>query len=103
MSDSAPAEASGADGTTADGTTADGAKPARSGSVTAAPAASGLFARIALFLRQIIAELKKVVRPTRSELFTYTSVVVVFVLVVMTFVTILDLGIGRVTLWVFGS
>ena len=98
MSDSAPAEASGADGTTADG-----AKPARGGSVMAAPAAGGLFARIALFLRQIIAELKKVVRPTRSELFTYTSVVVVFVLVVMAFVTVLDLGIGRVTLWVFGS
>ena len=63
---------------------------------------SGLFARLALFLRQVVAELKKVVRPTRSELTTYTSVVVVFVLVVMAFVTVLDLGIGRVTLWLFG-
>jgi len=63
----------------------------------------GLFARIALFVRQVVAELKKVVRPTRSELFTYTAVVLVFVLVVMAFVTVLDLGIGQVTLWVFGD
>ena len=63
----------------------------------------GLFARIALFVRQVVAELKKVVRPTRSELMTYTSVVLVFVLVVMAFVTVLDLGIGQVTLWVFGD
>ena len=59
--------------------------------------------RVALFIRQVIAELKKVVRPTRSELFTYTGVVLVFVLVVMAFVTVLDLGIGQVTLWVFGD
>ena len=54
-------------------------------------------------MRQVVAELKKVVRPTRSELITYTSVVLVFVLVVMAFVTVLDLGIGQVTLWVFGD
>ena len=50
-----------------------------------------------------IAELKKVVRPTRSELMTYTSVVLVFVLVVMAFVTLVDLGIGKVVFWVFGG
>lgn len=54
-------------------------------------------------MRQVIAELKKVVRPTRSELLQYTSVVLVFVLVVMAFITVLDLGIGRVTLWLFGG
>ena len=37
----------------------------------------------ALSYRQVIAELRKVVRPTRHELITYTSVVLVFVLVVM--------------------
>jgi preprotein translocase subunit SecE len=62
----------------------------------------GLFARIALFWRQVVAELKKVVRPTRSELITYTSVVLVFVAIIMAFVTIVDLGIGKVTFWVFG-
>lgn len=62
----------------------------------------GLFARIALFVRQVVAELKKVVRPTRQELVTYTSVVLVFVAVVMLFVTLIDLGIGKLTFWIFG-
>ena len=62
----------------------------------------GLFARIALFVRQVVSELKKVVRPTRQELITYTSVVLVFVTVVMLFVTLIDLGIGQLAFWVFG-
>ncbi len=62
----------------------------------------GFFATVALFVRQVVAELKKVVRPTRQELFTYIGVVVVFVLVVMAFVGVLDLGFGRLVLWVFG-
>ena len=62
----------------------------------------GLFARLALFVRQVVAELKKVVRPTRQELVTYTSVVLVFVTVVMIFVTLVDLGIGQLTFLVFG-
>ena len=62
----------------------------------------GLIARIVLFVRQVVAELKKVVRPTRQELFTYIGVVVVFVVIVMAFVGVLDLGFGRLVLWVFG-
>jgi preprotein translocase subunit SecE len=62
----------------------------------------GFVARIVLFVRQVVAELKKVVRPTRQELFTYIAVVVVFVLVVMAFVGVLDLGFGRLVLWMFG-
>ncbi|HST84985.1 MAG TPA: preprotein translocase subunit SecE [Kineosporiaceae bacterium] len=56
-----------------------------------------------LFLRQVIAELRKVVRPTRTELITYTSVVLVFVLMVMTYVSVLDLGFGKLVLWAFGG
>ena len=59
--------------------------------------------RLRLFLRQVVAELKKVVRPTRSELLTYTAVVLVFVLAVMTYVSLLDLGFGKLVLWVFGG
>ncbi|MHB1062893.1 MAG: preprotein translocase subunit SecE [Georgenia sp.] len=62
----------------------------------------GLFARLALFVREVIAELKKVVRPTRSELWTYFVAVLVFVLIIMAFVGVLDLGFGRLVLWVFG-
>ena len=54
----------------------------------------GPFARIALFIRQVIAELRKVVTPTRRELFSYTGVVLVFVVIMMALVSLLD--------WVFG-
>jgi preprotein translocase subunit SecE len=56
-----------------------------------------------LFLRQVVAELKKVVRPTRNELLTYTWVVLVFVLVVMAYVSALDFGFGKLVLWAFSN
>jgi len=65
--------------------------------------APGPFARLALFLRQVVAELKKVVRPTRTELITYTSVVLVFVLTVMLIVSGLDFAFGKLVLWAFGG
>ena len=94
MSETAPAAASDAEGSAARPST----KTARKGDER-----PGLFARIALFFRQVKGELKKVVRPTRSDLVTYTSVVLVFVAVIMAFVTVIDLGIGKLTFWVFGG
>ncbi|QAY70066.1 preprotein translocase subunit SecE [Xylanimonas protaetiae] len=70
---------------------ASGGAPA---SKKAEPSRKGVFARIALFVRQVVAELKKVVSPTRQELFTYTGVVLVFVAIVMAFVGLLDYLIG---------
>ena len=43
------------------------------------------------------------VRPTRTELITYTSVVLVFVTAVMAFVSVLDFGFGHLVLLVFGG
>lgn len=63
----------------------------------------GPFARIALFLRQVIDELKKVVTPTRRELISYTLVVLVFVVVMMAIVSGLDLGFGWLVALVFGD
>ena len=62
----------------------------------------GAAARLSLFYRQIIAELRKVIWPTRKQLITYTSVVIVFVLIVIGFVSVLDLAFGKLVLWVFG-
>ncbi|MDQ1621306.1 MAG: preprotein translocase subunit SecE [Actinomycetota bacterium] len=59
-------------------------------------------ARISLFYRQVIAELRKVIWPTRKELVTYTTVVIVFVLVVIAYVTALDFGFSKLVLAVFG-
>jgi preprotein translocase subunit SecE len=63
----------------------------------------GFFARITLFVRQVIGELKKVVAPTRKELINYTLVVLVFVVIMMLIVTLLDLAFGTAVSWVFGG
>ena len=58
--------------------------------------------RLGLFYRQIIAELRKVVWPTRSELMTYTSVVIVFVAIIVAIVATLDYGFSKLVMAVFG-
>ncbi|GAA2785910.1 hypothetical protein GCM10010441_08610 [Kitasatospora paracochleata] len=65
-------------------------------------AKKGLFARIAIFYRQIIAELRKVVWPSRNELVQYTTVVVTFVIVMMLLVAGLDWGFSKLSFWIFG-
>lgn len=61
------------------------------------------FGRLALFLRQVVAELKKVVTPTRKELISYTGVVLVFVIIMMALVSGLDLLFGFLVANVFGD
>ena len=63
----------------------------------------GFLARVMLFLRQVVDELRKVVTPTRSELVNYTVVVLVFVVIVMAIITVLDLLFGWAVSWVFGD
>jgi preprotein translocase subunit SecE len=55
----------------------------------------------ALFLRQVVAELRKVNWPTREQVTTYFLVVMVFVLFMMLLVSLLDLGFGRLIFQVF--
>ena len=55
----------------------------------------------ATFYRQVVAELRKVVWPTRAQLITYFWVVLVFVVVVMTLVSLLDLGFGKLAFEIF--
>lgn len=62
----------------------------------------GIFARVALFLRQVVAELRKVIWPTRKELITYTWIVLVFVLVMGAYIGVLDFFFTRGVLFVFG-
>ncbi|MEU2428710.1 MULTISPECIES: preprotein translocase subunit SecE [unclassified Streptomyces] len=62
----------------------------------------GPFGRLALFYRQIVAELRKVVWPTRSQLTTYTTVVIVFVVIMIGLVTVMDYGLQAAVKYVFG-
>ncbi|QDZ16144.1 preprotein translocase subunit SecE [Humibacter ginsenosidimutans] len=61
------------------------------------------FSRIALFIRQVFAELRKVVTPTRKELFSYTGVVLVFVIIMMAIVYGLDQLFTWLVILVFGT
>ncbi len=82
------------------------------GDATTAPRPSGkpdrrsdrrtVVARLARFTREVIAELSKVIWPTRKELITYTVVVVVFVSVMVALVSGLDLLFTKGVLLVFG-
>jgi preprotein translocase subunit SecE len=62
----------------------------------------GLLARLRTFYRQIVSELRKVVWPSRNELMTYTSVVIVFVVIIMGVVYGLDTGFSKLAFLVFG-
>ena len=61
------------------------------------------FARIALFIRQVFGELKKVVTPTRRELLSFTVVVLIFVVIMMAIVYGLDQLASLLVLYVFGQ
>jgi preprotein translocase subunit SecE len=63
--------------------------------------ARGPIARILLFVRQVIAELKKVTKPTLPELRNYTFVVLGFVVVVMGIIIVLDWGFAALVVWAF--
>jgi len=46
--------------------------------------------------------MRKVLWPSRHELVTYTAVVIVFVVIMITIVGFLDLGLAKLVLKVFG-
>jgi len=58
--------------------------------------------RIATYNRQIVAELRKVIWPTRNELVTYTVVSLVFVTAMVALVALYDFLFTKAVLGVFG-
>ena len=64
---------------------------------------ANVFGRIALFLRQVVAELKKVTWPTREQVGTYTTVVIVFVVVLALLVSVIDLAFTKAVLQIYGK
>lgn len=55
------------------------------------------------FFQEVGAELKKVVTPTRKELWRYVGVVLGFLVVMMLIVTLLDFAFGIGSSWLFGN
>jgi preprotein translocase subunit SecE len=73
--------------------------PARDGrTVTVSPPA-----RLMRFLREVVAELRKVIWPNRKDLITYTIVVLVFVSFMVALVAGVDVVFAKGVFWVFGN
>lgn len=63
----------------------------------------GRIRSIGVFYKQVVAELRKVIWPTRQELITYTSVVLVFVVFMVLLVSLFDFAFSQAVLKVFGN
>ncbi|MCF8530918.1 MAG: preprotein translocase subunit SecE [Candidatus Nanopelagicales bacterium] len=61
-----------------------------------------IFSRLALFIRQVVVELRKVIWPTRNELVNYTIVVLFFVLLMSGIIALYDYVFTQGVLFVFG-
>jgi preprotein translocase subunit SecE len=59
-------------------------------------------ARLALYTRQVVSELRKVIWPTRNELVTYTIVSITFVTAMVAYVGLLDYGFTKAIFKMFG-
>ncbi|WP_020499514.1 preprotein translocase subunit SecE [Sciscionella marina] len=93
----------------------DTTRPAQSGSTTEkkgrpTPTRDGevkadkpsVFKRLGRFLREVVAELRKVIWPTRKQMITYFTVVLVFVVVMTAFIFGLDYGLTKGIFYIFG-
>jgi preprotein translocase subunit SecE len=61
-----------------------------------------LFSRLVRFIREVWAELRKVVWPNQKQMVTYTTVVMVFVVFMVALVAGLDILFAKGVFWLFG-
>jgi preprotein translocase subunit SecE len=54
------------------------------------------------YLKQVVAELRKVIWPNRKQMISYTMVVLVFLAFMVALIGGVDLGVGKLVMWVFG-
>lgn len=73
------------------------AKPKKPGERPANPVAF-----VYNYLKQVVAEMRKVIWPNRKQMLTYTSVVLVFLAFMVALVGLADFGLTKLVLLVFG-
>ena len=61
------------------------------------------FLGVIRFVKQVVAEIRKVVTPTVREWAGWCVASGIFVLLLMALVSGMDFGLGKLTLWVFGG
>jgi preprotein translocase subunit SecE len=72
-------------------------KPRKPGDRSANP-----FVFVYNYLKQVVAEMRKVIWPNRRQMLTYTSVVLAFLAFMVALVGLADLGLAKLVLLVFG-
>jgi preprotein translocase subunit SecE len=63
---------------------------------------SNPFIFVLTYLKQVVAELRKVIWPNRKQMGSYTSVVLAFLVFMVTLIGLVDLGLAKLVLLVFG-
>ena len=72
-------------------------KPRKPGDRSANP-----FLFVYTYLKQVVAEMRKVIWPNRKQMLTYTSVVLAFLAFMVALVGLADLGLTKLVMLVFG-
>ena len=60
------------------------------------------FAFVWNYLKQVVAELRKVIWPNRKQMVNYTAVVLVFLAFMVALIGLVDLGLAKLVMLVFG-
>jgi preprotein translocase subunit SecE len=60
------------------------------------------FVFVYTYLKQVVAEMRKVIWPSRKQMLTYTSVVLAFLAFMVALVGLTDLGLTKLVMLVFG-
>lgn len=60
------------------------------------------FAFVFNYLKQVVAELRKVIWPNRKQMISYTTVVLVFLAFMVALIGGVDFGFAKLVTWVFG-
>jgi preprotein translocase subunit SecE len=81
----------------AKGAKAGAKKPKKPGERSANP-----FLFVYTYLKQVVAEMRKVIWPNRKQMLTYTSVVLAFLAFMVALVGLADLGLTKLVMLVFG-
>jgi preprotein translocase subunit SecE len=87
--------------TESDADDSDKAKKAKKAKKSDAPS-SNPFVFVFTYLKQVVAELRKVIWPNRKQMSSYTSVVLAFLVFMVTLIGLVDLGLAKLVMMVFG-
>lgn len=106
VEDAEPSEADDTEASDDDEPAAKGGKPAKAGKTVKVKKSDtkrvNPFAFVWNYLKQVVAELRKVIWPNRKQMVSYTTVVLVFLAFMVALIGGVDLGLAKLVSIVFG-